>query len=81
MYHPFICGPGNHYTKELTATTGAAVHVPPLSAQKDEIVVSGEKDGVHEACQKIMQIYEEKVWNSCLICYIQGSPRSQEMGR
>ncbi|PIK42579.1 putative vigilin [Apostichopus japonicus] len=60
VYHPFICGPGNHYTKELTATTGAAVHVPPLSAQKDEIVVSGEKDGVHEACQKIMQIYEEK---------------------
>ncbi|PIK60789.1 putative vigilin [Apostichopus japonicus] len=28
VYHPFICGPGNHYTKELTATTGAAVHVP-----------------------------------------------------
>lgn len=41
--------------------TGAKIHVPPLSIQKDEIVVSGEKEGVHEACQKIMQIYEDKV--------------------
>ncbi|KAJ8022002.1 Vigilin [Holothuria leucospilota] len=60
VYHPFICGPYNNRTKELSAATGAQIHVPPLSAQKDEIVVSGEKEGVHEACHRIMQIYEDK---------------------
>jgi len=35
--------------------------VPPHSVDKDEIVVSGEKEGVLEAKRFIMTIYEEKV--------------------
>ena len=41
--------------------TGAKIHIPPLSAEKDEIVVSGEKEGVMKAVQQIMKVYNEKV--------------------
>ncbi len=41
--------------------TGARISVPPPSVQKDEIVVSGEKEGVHQAIDTIMKIYNEKV--------------------
>ncbi|XP_071500490.1 vigilin-like [Diadema antillarum] len=59
-YHPFICGPENCFIQELSARTGAKISVPPLSARKDEIVVAGEKDGVHEAKAVILRTYEEK---------------------
>jgi len=59
-YHPFICGPDNVNIKALTDETGAKISVPPLSLQKDEIVVSGEKEGVHKAVETINRIYEEK---------------------
>ena len=41
--------------------TGARISVPPLVAQKNEIVVSGEKEGVHQAIQQINSIYQQKV--------------------
>lgn len=41
--------------------TGAKIHVPPMQAEKDEIVVSGEKEGVMAAVAHIMKVYEEKV--------------------
>jgi transcription antitermination factor NusA-like protein len=59
-YHPFICGPYNRYQQQLMAETGAKINVPPLSVNKNEIVVSGEKEGVHRAVQQIMAVYNEK---------------------
>ena len=41
--------------------TGSRVSVPPPSVDKDEIVVSGEKEGVRQAIEQIMAVYEEKV--------------------
>ena len=41
--------------------TGARINVPPPSVMKNEIVVSGEKDGVHQAVTSIMKMYDEKV--------------------
>ena len=41
--------------------TGARINVPPPSVMKNEIVVSGEKDGVHQAVTSIMKLYDEKV--------------------
>lgn len=35
--------------------------MPPISVEKDEIVVSGEKDGVLKAVKEISAIYNEKV--------------------
>lgn len=60
-YHPFVCGPDNITIRTLTEETGAKISVPPLSLQKDEIIVSGEKEGVHKAVEQIRKIYEEKV--------------------
>ena len=61
IYHPFICGPNNQITNDLAARTGAKIHVPPQAMAKDEIVVSGEKEGVAVAVNHIMKVYNEKV--------------------
>ena len=47
--------------------TGARINVPPPSVMKNEIVVSGEKDGVHQAVTSIMKMYDEKVRKHSLI--------------
>lgn len=60
IYHPFICGPDNQTLKDLTEPTGARIIVPPHAVLKDEIVISGEKEGVLRAKQAILHIYEEK---------------------
>jgi len=39
--------------------------VPPHSVDKDEIVVSGEKDGVLEAKKFILAVFDEKVLLTC----------------
>ena len=61
MYHPFVCGPNNSTIKQLMDETGAKINVPPPSVQEDDIVVSGEKEGVLKCKATIMGIYEEKV--------------------
>jgi hypothetical protein len=46
--------------------TGVKINIPPPSVQSDEIVVSGEKEGVMKCKATIMAIYEEKVsYQSC----------------
>ncbi|KAK7093511.1 hypothetical protein V1264_007247 [Littorina saxatilis] len=59
-FHPFVCGPFNQNIKQLVEETGARINVPPTSVEKDEIVVSGEKEGVAKCKQVIMSIFEEK---------------------
>lgn len=61
IYHPFICGPNNTLVDKLKEETGAKIHIPPSVLNKDEIVVSGDKDGVMRAKDTIMKIYQEKV--------------------
>ncbi|XP_060078333.1 vigilin-like [Ylistrum balloti] len=60
VYHPFICGPKNDNIKKWIEETGAKIHMPPPSVMKDEIVVSGEVEGVLKCKANIMKIYEEK---------------------
>lgn len=60
-YHPFISGPFGKIEEELARETGARINIPPLIVQKDEIVVSGEKEAVAQARERILAIYEEKV--------------------
>lgn len=69
-YHPFICGPHNKNVQELMSRTGAKIHVPPPSIDKDEIVVSGEKEGVAVAMQQILNIYNEKVTDRVTARYV-----------
>ena len=70
-FHPFICGPYNHNIKQLIEETGTRINVPPASVEKDEIVVSGEKEGVAKCKQIIMRIFEEKVSRNSLSLILQ----------
>lgn len=46
--------------------TGVKIHVPPISINRDEITVTGDKEGVQMAIEKIKQIYTKMV---CIIIY------------
>lgn len=59
IYHPFINGPFNENLNKLMEETGAKINVPPQSVYKDEITITGEKDGVLSAKAKIEHIYKE----------------------
>ncbi|XP_057372624.1 vigilin-like [Daphnia carinata] len=59
IYHPFITGAHNETIKSLTEGSGVKVNIPPLSVQKDEISIAGERDGVLKVKHAIIQIYEE----------------------
>lgn len=61
IYHPFICGPKNENVERLIKETGAKINVPPPSVMKDEIVISGDKDGVAKCKDEIMRVYMDKV--------------------
>ena len=49
--------------------TGARINVPPPSVPKDEIIVTGEKEGVLQCKKAIMSIFEEKVGYSLACNY------------
>lgn len=60
IYHPFICGAHNENVIRLqTENPGIRINVPPLSVHKDELTVTGEKEGVMRAKQQILQVYKE----------------------
>ncbi len=61
IYHPFIQGPNQETIQNITMETNTKINIPPPSVQKDEITISGEKEGVAIAKDKILQIYKEKV--------------------
>jgi hypothetical protein len=49
--------------------TGAKINIPPPSVHKDEITISGEKEGVAIAKEKILSIYKDKVGISIIVQY------------
>lgn len=60
-FHPFIAGAHNRLVQELSQETGARISIPPPSLPKDEIVITGEKEAVAMALNRIRAIYEDKV--------------------
>jgi len=62
--------------------TGVKIVVPPHSVEKDEIVVSGEKEGVQEAKRFMMAVFEEKVTTvSAVWCLNNVGNRAVELTR
>ncbi|XP_064543886.1 vigilin [Drosophila montana] len=59
IYHPFIVGPYNENLNKLQEETGAKINVPPQQVQKEEIIISGEKEAVAAAKAKVEAIYKE----------------------
>ncbi|XP_054285585.1 LOW QUALITY PROTEIN: vigilin [Macrosteles quadrilineatus] len=58
-YHPFLFGPFQETLNQMRAETGASINIPPPSVDKTELSISGEKDGVAAAKDKIMKIYKD----------------------
>lgn len=61
IFHPFIQGANQETVKKIAADTATKINIPPTSVQKDEITISGDKEGVALAKEKILKIYKEKV--------------------
>lgn len=61
LYHPWLRGVNNEIATDISTRTGAKVNVPPAIVEKDEIVVSGEREKVEAACAEIRRIYETKL--------------------
>ncbi|XP_039479948.1 vigilin [Drosophila santomea] len=59
VYHPFIVGPYSENLNKLQEETGARINVPPQQVQKDEIIISGEKDAVAAAKAKVEAIFKD----------------------
>lgn len=60
LYHPWIRGFNNEIANDISQRTGAKVNIPPPLVEKDEIVVSGDRDKVDAAVNEIKKIYADK---------------------
>ncbi|CAG2166840.1 unnamed protein product, partial [Oppiella nova] len=60
IYHPFVCGPFNENLNAIMNETGAKVSVPPPSVNKEEISITGERDAVLMAKDKILRIFRDR---------------------
>merc|ERR1719260_559364 len=60
IYHPFIQGANNCNTNAmLEKYSGVRINIPPLSVQKDELSIAGEKDGVLAVKAAIYSIWKD----------------------
>jgi len=59
IYHPFILGPNNENLTKMSEETGAKINIPPQSVMKDDIVITGETEGVQQAKARIEAIHKE----------------------
>jgi len=60
IYHPFIQGAGNeNVNKMLSENPGVRINIPPLSVQKDELSIAGEKEGVMAVKDTITKIWKD----------------------
>ncbi len=60
IYHPFITGPFNRLLEAINRETGAKVNVPPVNVQRDEISITGERNAVLRAKERVLAVFEEK---------------------
>jgi len=60
IYHPFVQGAGNVNVNNMMAQyPGVRINIPPLSVQKDELSIAGEKEGVMAVKATIEQIWKD----------------------
>ena len=64
IYHSFIAGPNQETSQKIASEYKVKINIPPPSVNKDEVTISGDKEGVAMAKEEIMKIYKEKVKNN-----------------
>uniref|UniRef100_A0A2P2HWJ6 Vigilin n=1 Tax=Hirondellea gigas TaxID=1518452 RepID=A0A2P2HWJ6_9CRUS len=67
-YHPFVCGGNNSIINKMMAAYGVRINVPPISVMKDEISVTGDKEGVLKVKEFIIKTQKELERNSQTVC-------------
>ncbi|CAK5092055.1 unnamed protein product [Meloidogyne enterolobii] len=60
-FYPWIRGVNNEKLDDLIHRTGVKINIPPLQANNETIIISGEREGVDAAVAEINHIYQEKV--------------------
>lgn len=68
MYHPFVLGPFSEQLNRMVEQTGARINVPPPSVQQDDIIITGEKEGVARAKGFIEAIHADLEKNCTHVC-------------
>jgi ribosomal protein S3/ribosomal protein L21E len=59
-FYPWIRGVNNEILDDLIHRTGVKINIPPLQANSDNIIISGERDGVDAAVAELSHIYQDK---------------------
>ncbi|GAV00143.1 hypothetical protein RvY_11033 [Ramazzottius varieornatus] len=59
-YHRFLLGPKGAVKQEIESATATKIFVPRMDEDSDAIRISGPKESIDSARQRIMQIYEEQ---------------------
>lgn len=60
IIHPWIRGIKNEIADDIALRTGAKINIPPAHIEKDEIIVSGDREKVDIAVQELRKIAKEK---------------------
>jgi len=60
LYHPWIRGFNGEIANDISTRTGAKINIPPPLVEKDEIVVSGDREKVEQASNELRKIHAEK---------------------
>nr|CAD2196512.1 unnamed protein product [Meloidogyne enterolobii] len=59
-FYPWIRGVNNEKLDDLIHRTGVKINIPPIQANNETIIISGEREGVDAAVAEINHIYQEK---------------------
>jgi polyribonucleotide nucleotidyltransferase len=69
IYHPFIQGASNCHIQAMMAKhPNVRINIPPLSVMKDELSITGEKEGVLACKEDIMRTWKEMEKKCSTIC-------------
>jgi hypothetical protein len=71
---PWVRGPANENLERLQNEYNVKINIPPSASEKENIVVSGEREGVYKVVDILKQIYESKKDAASITCNI---PRVQ----
>ena len=60
-FYSWIRGPGGENIERWQSQYNVKVNIPPPAAEKETIVVHGEREGVHKVAAEVQRVYDSKV--------------------
>ena len=59
LIHPFLFSGSNSHSSRLTAELGVRINVPPVSTDKTEIIIVGDKESVAKSKETLAQLHRD----------------------